>query len=122
MKTLFNYCFYRIAKAYKILTPTDYCDWGYGVIFATLGLYSLTIVTWVLHFFQHNLNNTIIICVLMPFIVLNFASMFLNHKDKYIKLENRYKNEKHRKIKGWLVAIYAFGSLVLYIIAVFTCR
>ena len=125
MKKLFNYCFYRIAKAYKLFDRRDYCDWGYGVLFATFGFTILSLVTCVLHIFHFKINSTIIVCTFVPFCALDFIfSMLISDKQKvtkYIELDNLYKNEKYRKIKGCLVAIYAIGSFVLYFVTLYAC-
>lgn len=119
MKKIFNYCFYRIAKAYRFFDEKNYCDWGYGVMFATFASISLAITTWILHIFQYKLTTTIIIIVVSPFAVLDgLFSLFLSNERKYIQLENYYKNEKYSKLKGWLVFFYVVGSLVLYLVSI----
>lgn len=122
MRNLFNYCFYRIAKAYRILDEKNYCSWGYGVMFATFSFIFLAITTWILHVFQHELTETIIIIVVIPFILLDaLFSIFLNNEKKYIQLDNYYKNEKYSQLKGWLVFLYIVGSFVLYIVSMLLC-
>lgn len=121
MKILFNYCFYRIARAYRVLDEKNYCDWGYGVMFATFGFISLAIVTCILHLFQCKLTKTIIVIVQTPFILLYVFSLFLNHQKKYVQLDNYYKNEKYRQLKGWLVFFYVVGSLVSYFVSMLLC-
>lgn len=32
---------------------------------------------------------------------------------KFKQLEERYKNERHKKLKGWLIFLYFIGTLVL---------
>ncbi len=122
MKTLFDYCFYRIAKAYRSLDNKNYCGWGYGVLFATFAFITLALTTLILHIFHYKLTTTIIVVVAIPFIALDaLFSIFLNKEGKYIQLENYYKNEKYSKLKGWLVFLYIIISVALYFVSLVLC-
>jgi hypothetical protein len=60
-----------------------------------------------------------IIWVAIPFIFLYGRTWFIPVKykmDLFTRLEKRYKDEPHKKLKGWLVALYAVGTLVLYFV------
>jgi len=122
MKILFDYCFYRIAKAYRIFDDKNYCDWGYGVLFASFGFITLALTTLILHIFHYKLTTAIIIIVLIPFIALDMLfSLFLNKQGKYIQLESYYKSEKYSKLKGWFVFLYVIISVLLYFISMLLC-
>lgn len=122
MKRFFDYCFYRIAKVYRILDKKDYCDWGYGVMFATFGFIALALITCILYVLKYKLTNVIIIAVATPFILLDVLfTFFFNKESKYMRLEKYYKNEKNRRLKGWLVFLYVFGSVALFFISLLLC-
>jgi cobalamin synthase len=122
MKTLFDYCFYRIAKAYRVLDEKNYCDWGYGVLFASFGFITLALTTLILHIIHYKLTTTIIVIVIIPFIALDaFFSLFLKKQEKYIRLENHYKNEKYSRLKGWLVFLYLITCVSSYVVSMLLC-
>ena len=53
------------------------------------------------------------------FIFLYARTWFIPEKrkmDLFKQLEKRYKDEPHKKLKGWLVAFYVVGTLVLYFV------
>ncbi len=119
MKNFFLYVFYRVAKFYE--------DWGEkngyirgGVVtFTTIGAIVLSIITFVLFFFfDKELNNDIIWGV---FIIVAILSFTLKEK-KFKELQEKYKNETHKKLKGWLVFLYIIGTLFLYIVSLYVCR
>ncbi|MDR0863810.1 MAG: hypothetical protein LBO74_02615 [Candidatus Symbiothrix sp.] len=122
MKTLFDYCFYRISKAYRFWDEKDYCGWGYGVLFATFGFIALTLTNFILYTLHYKLTTTIIVIVLLPFIALDgVLSIFLQNKNKkkYKQLEKEYKDEKYSKLKGWLVFLYVICSLTMYFVSLY---
>jgi archaellum biogenesis protein FlaJ (TadC family) len=122
LKSLFDYCFYRIAKAYRNFDDKEYCGWGYGILFASFGFIALALTTLILYIFHYKLTTTIIVIVSIPFLALDaLFSIFLNKKDKYIALEQRYGNEKNSKLKGWLVFSYVVGSVVLFFVSMILC-
>ncbi|SKC56460.1 hypothetical protein SAMN06298215_1698 [Bacteroidales bacterium WCE2008] len=119
MKNFFLYVFYRVAKIYE--------DWGEQyvyirgsvVAFTTIGLIALSIITFVLFFFfDKELNKDIIWGVLIVVAILSFT---LKEK-KFKELREKYKNETHKKLKGWLVFLYIIGTLFLYIVSLYVCR
>ncbi len=125
MRTFFDYCYYRISKAYRSLSEKSFCDWGFGVLATTLGFYALMITTFILHLFNCKLNREIIIIVLVPFILIDgiFSFFYDNKKkiDKYEKLEKRYSNDCNRIIKGLIAFLFVIGSLFSYIAALLIC-
>lgn len=111
---LFNYCFYRIAKAYKRIDDNNYCEWGYGVLFASFALIALAITAQILNAFHFEFTPTINILVVLPFIILDAYYSFFKRNDnkkKYSRLEDIYKNESNSGLKGCLVLLYIIGSI-----------
>lgn len=118
IKKIFYYCYYRIAKGYRFWGDSSYLDWGYWVLMATFCLITLSIAVPIFHIFDMEFTKSAIILVVIPFILLDiWTTFFLSEKRKiaiFKQLEKRYKNEPHKTLKGWLVALYAVGTLVLY--------
>ena len=121
MKALFYYCYYRIAQGYRFCGDGDYLDWGYRILFATFAFIEASIVVPISRILGiKSLIKSGFILILIPIILLYVRTFFIPiqcKKQKFEQLEKRYKNEKHKRLKGWLVAIYAIGTLVLYILS-----
>lgn len=117
MKTLYDYCFYRIARAYKVFDDKDYCNWSNSVLFLTLGFVSLAIIAFIIRFFGYELTTTMAKIGAIPVIVLDFYFTFFRNRDnrrKYNRLEEKYKGEKYKTLKGWLIFFYVIGAIVVY--------
>ena len=121
MKALFYYCYYRIAQGYRFFGDGDYLDWGYRILFATFAFIEASIVVPISRILGiKSLTKSGFILILIPIILLYVSTFFIPiqcKKQKFEQLEKRYKNEKHKRLKGWLVTIYAIGTLVLYILS-----
>ena len=123
MKTLYYYCYYKISKFYDELG--QHLNWdgkakdghilGSLVLFGSFGFYFLSLLIFVLSFFDEKIDADVVGGVLIVAVIL---SIFFINKKKYKELEEKYKDEKYRKLKGWLIFLYLICSLVLYIIAV----
>jgi hypothetical protein len=119
---LFDYCFYRIHSVYihkKIdKHPRIYaCGW---TSFSQL-CNMLSVV--LLFCFVFNLKydfKIIILTLTIGIYVTNY--FFLLTEKKYKELTKKYKEEKNKKLKGWLVFLYIFGSLLLYNISLFVFK
>ena len=57
--------------------------------------------------------------MLVPVFVLMFINFRLFTKQKYKSLKSKYKNEKHKTLKGYGVLLYEIGSFALIIICQF---
>ncbi len=118
MKELFNYCVYRIAYAYKKMRMHDYIGQGYFLMFFAFTGYLLALTQFVLFQFGYGLNKLIIIlfCIPLAIEVLFFSKLFPNSEKVYHECDSKYRNEKHRWIKGLLVFLFLLMSLVSYIL------
>lgn len=120
MKTLFYYCYYRISQGYRSFDDSDYLDWGYRVLFATFAFAVASIAVPVSRLWGAKPFTRIeFILLLIPLTLLYVCTFFISEKrkmDLFYQLEERYKNELHKTLKGWLVALYAVGTFVLYIV------
>lgn len=117
MKRLFDYCYYRIAKAYRVLDEDDYMDWGYWVLFASFFWVAVAIALLIIHAFHIELTKKLIYIIGAPFFVLGLCTIFFvsdkKKEEKFRKLEEKYKNERFSRLKGWLVFMYIIGTLLL---------
>ena len=59
--------------------------------------------------------------IFIPLIIV--CAFFISSKDKkaYKKLESEYKNDKHKELKGWLIAIYCILSFFSIVIVACVC-
>ena len=127
MTQLIKYVYYRIAHALLNLNQWEkgYYD-VYAMIYLSLCIVSnialliMLICNWVFNisihdsyvFYSSNLVVIVIICMIL-------AWRIWPDDKTYESLDQRYKGEKHRVIKGWLVFAYcvlSFFSLIVFII------
>lgn len=118
MKTFFEYCFYRASKFYKSWGETNnYYNSGKAVLILALTSNILTLIGLFCFFilgYGYSIN-----VVYLVFITLTVLSIFVLREKDYKRLEQRYKNEKNSKLKGWLVFFYVIVSFVLYFISLY---
>ena len=101
---------------------------GSLMLFFSFAAYFLSLLMFILYSFDKRMRDfhEILIfnqeldkiLILGPPIAAVILSIFFINKKKYKELEEKYKDEKYRKLKGWLIFLYLICSLVLYIIAV----
>lgn len=130
MTNIIKYLYYRIAHALLNLNQWEkgYYDIHAMVylslcIVSNITLLSMLICEWVFNisihdsyvFYSNNLVVIVIICVIV-------ASRIWPDDKTYESLDQRYKGEKHRVIKGWLVFAYCILSFFSFIafIVIFT--
>jgi len=106
----FYYCFYRISNAYEKLEGSGSYLTGNVMVAGCFGFNILTLIHVFLSFTEKKLTTTegatfiIVLCVL---------NLFIMTEKKYNKLSDRWKNEKYKTLKGWLVAGYVTLSFIL---------
>ena len=127
MTQLIQYVYYRIAHALLNLNQweKDYYDVhamtylslciGFNIILLTM-----LICDWVFNISIHDsyvfYSNNLVVIVIISVIV---AWRIWPDDKTYESLDQRYKGERHRVIKGWLVFVYcvlSFFSLIVFII------
>lgn len=127
MTQLIKYVYYRISHALLNLNQWEkgYYD-VHAMIYLSLCIVSnialliMLICNWVFNisihdsyvFYSSNLVVIVIICMIL-------AWRIWPDDKTYESLDQRYKGEKHRVIKGWLVFAYcvlSFFSLIVFII------
>ncbi len=118
MKHIFNYCVYKIAKAYKKMHMGDYIGQGYYLMFFAFTFYALALTECTLSLFDRKRNEWVIILFCVPIIIeiLFFADLFPNHEKIFAEYNTKYKHEKCGWIKSILVFLFVIMSLVCFII------
>ena len=115
MKDLFYYIFYRASKFYKSWGEnSNYYISGKFLLFLAICANILTLIGLFCNILKIRYSIEVIYVVCILFSVLSF---FILNEKKYKELEEKYKNEKNTKIKGWLVITYIIGSIILYFIS-----
>lgn len=127
MTQLIKYIYYRIAHALLNLNQWEkgYYDIHAMVylslcIVSNITLLSMLICEWVFNisihdsyvFYSNNLVVIVIICVIV-------ASRIWPDDKTYELLDQKYKGERHRVLKGWLVFAYcvlSFFSFIVFIL------
>ena len=117
MKTFFNYCFYRISKFYEDCGEKEGYIAGRIVVFASIGFLIATFLIFVFYLLDKKINLKIIWAII---VVTSILSFFMKKK-KYIEMAEKYRDEKNRKLKGWLVFTYVISSFVIYIVSMMLC-
>ena len=120
IKKLFYYCYYRISRGYRSFNDSHYLDSGHIVLFCTFIYITVAIVSPIFYIFNVEFTKKVLIWVAIPFIMLSaWITFFVSEKrkmDLFKRLEKQYKNEAHKKLKGWLVILYIVGTLVFAIV------
>ena len=121
---LFKYMFYRIARVVK-----QFGDWGeknydvYALAYISICLIinALPIVFFILdstlgiypacsfEFFIKYLGVPLII-------LMGFTLPFDDNGVWYKELDKKYKNERFKALKGWLIVIYMIASFVSFVV------
>lgn len=119
MKKFIDYCFYRAATFYKEwhdffypIPSDDYLIAGAIISYGNLAYNLLSLLIILLHFiFKTTITKKIVFIVS---IVVIIGCVFLAKEDRFNKLQKRYKNEKHKTLKGYLVVAYWIGSIIMF--------
>jgi hypothetical protein len=110
MKTLIYYLYYRISSFYEFCEGSGYR--GGKALFLSLAFNALSLISVVLYFTGGKLTGKTAILVSVAMIILSL----LFNKSEYEELCERWKHEKHRQLKGWLIFIYWIASLASFFV------
>ena len=83
-------------------------------MFFALAGYTLTLISVIFSFLDKKLTTILIGAVV---IIFGIVSLFFINKKKFKELEEHYKDEKHRKLKGWLVFAWVISSIALFAVS-----
>lgn len=113
----FNYCFYRVAMAYKTWISEGSEDYANAVVSLcqSANILSLIAIPYIIN--NSRYSGTLIIIISMIILIVNW--IFFQNRKKYIEYSEKWENEnpKYRKLKGFLVLLYIILSIVLVVIA-----
>ncbi|MDR1198829.1 MAG: hypothetical protein LBK94_07445 [Prevotellaceae bacterium] len=115
MIKFFDYCFYRIAttKYFQKVDPKTPYIWAFGWTQFCELLNILTFIN-IYHLFDNSRYDYEIVPILIC-IPLSIINVFiLLTKKKYNKSIAYYKDEKHKKLKGWGIFLYVIGSMLAF--------
>ena len=110
----FNYCFYRISKAYSKWEPNIYHISGMAVVNLCQLFNLMSLITIIFIILKIKFPPEFILYIGLPiFIISNF---FISSEKKYLQLAKKWENEnpKYIKLKGYLILLYVLLSLVIY--------
>ena len=129
MKTTLEYMYYRITRFYRkifgieeapgyLLILSCY-DWGLLILSLSLLCYLLVIETFILSFFGIKMNVWYVIITDIPFAIAYLFSdeILKNDKNHFDLLDQKYKEEKLKHIKGILVVLFVLLSLPSFLVA-----
>ena len=113
---IIDYIYYRMSNFYDDEFESKPYVRGSIVLFGCLASNILTILSAILFIFKIKMSIMIIHITLGVALLLN---IFYRSEEKYLKLCTMYKDENHKKLKGWLVFAYFLCSVIIYIISCF---
>ena len=116
MYTFFEYCYYRIHSWY-IVHKVDRTPRIYSTHWVSFGQTSNVITLICPLCYCLNIKVEFLFIFFPIHIIhcwLNYS--FLLTEKKYQELTEKYKNEKHKKLKGWGVFFYLLSSFAISII------
>jgi hypothetical protein len=116
MKDLFYYVFYRTSQFYEEWESNGYIG-GSVVTFSSIGFITMSILIFILYFFDKKISINMIWVIV---IITSILSFFLTKK-KYVELAEKYKGETNSNLKGWLVFSYIVCSVVLFFTSMLLC-
>ena len=115
MKELFLYMYYRIARFYKYFGEWDPESVGMLVYMIFISNYINAIIILLYYF----LFEADIAIIYLQILIGIFAiiGMFTGTEKLYAKLDEKYKNESNRILKGWFVFIFVVGGGIAVILS-----
>lgn len=114
--SFFYYCFYRISSAYKYLDSKDYHIYGGVIVSGCQAFNLLSILSIVFYLLGLKQSKLIIVFVIISFCILN---LFILDKKKYAELNERWKSESNKMVRGYFVLAYIVISILTYFMMLF---
>ena len=115
MIKFFEYCFYRIRNSKLSQLSGNHPQATASALISYCETMNILTIIFAFHLFYKN-QHYLILCVIAIIIFLYVINtcLLLTEK-KYKRLIEYYKDEKHKKLKGWGVFLYVVGSIFLAI-------
>lgn len=115
MKDLFLYMYYRTARFYKYFGQWDPESVGMLIYLAFISNYiNAIIILLYYYFFEADIPIIYSQILIGTFAVIG---MFTGTEKLYAKLDEKYKNESNRVLKGWIVFIIITGGWIAVILS-----
>ena len=120
MRDVLGYTYYRIARLLKGLNSwaNKFYDM-YTLAYMTICFFcNLTVLTILILKPLYHITNGDVINFYLRYIIIPVCLIFYfwlpddDNGELYKKLEQKYKDDKHPKLKGWLIVIYFISSFV----------
>lgn len=124
---IIKYLFYRVAQFEK-----NFCLWGKNsylntndaasILLSCLCINivstSMLVLHWLFEYTFEQMLEIFLKYIMIPLGVVIFFTPLGNLDELYEKLDLKYKNDKHKDMKGFLVACYFVSSFLLVMIAI----
>ena len=116
MKKTINYIIYRLASGYEKSGDSSPIIMAYGLVCTALGGYAVALANIVLFWLHIPLNVTTAICILAPFYLIEgYVCLFTDIDKKYKTWKRQYRDETHKKLKGYLIGLFLALSLISFL-------
>lgn len=126
LKRVYEYYSYRISKFYKEkLKANNPYYFANAIFFSAINFIVLTLIAIVLIIFDIEWNSKVLIIFGIEWnskwiywisaIIIMSGIFWEIDEDKYQKLVEKYKDEKHSNLKGWLIFLSLIGSFALWV-------
>ncbi len=123
MKRVFNYCVYRLANGYEKSGDSNPIIMAYGLLLTALGGYAVALINLVFYYLHIPMDTTKIICIMVPFYVIDGILCFSGNIDKrYQTWKKQYKGEVHKKRNGYFIGLFLAFSLISLIVSIAVFR
>jgi hypothetical protein len=109
MKKFYYYMFYRFADFYNNWGESHSYIRGCVITTGVILCWALTLINIMLSFLGKHFPIKMIYIL---FVIVLVPNIFLLTNKKYLELKEQWKDEKHRKAKGWSLFILALSSLI----------
>ena len=116
MKKCFYYLFYRLAKYYEDsgLSMGNAEHTGMSILFGTLSFFVSSLALILFNICSDNFM-ILFYTIQLPFLLVGLILAY-KYEGLYEKLKEYYKNEKHPKLKNFLMFLYIMSSGIIFFI------
>lgn len=114
IKEIYEYYIYKIGRFYKEkLKAENPCYYAASIFFLEVASVVLSILYIIFHLLDIEFKTSWI--YLITAVIIMFG-VFITDEEIYQTVADKYSNEKHSKLKGWLVFISLIGSFAIWIL------
>ena len=118
LKRVYEYYNYKISKFYnEKLKANNPCYFANAIFFSAISFIVLTLISIVLMISDMKWNSKWIYWI--SAIIIMSGIFWETDEEQYLKLAEKYKDEKHSTLKGWLVFLSIIGSYAIWMTTCF---